>query len=104
MENDSTKNTNPESNTPAYTPVIRTVGAYYAKTHFSQLLDDVEDGNHFIITRNDRPVGRFIPAETDFITEKKRRTQLAMQKMLELTKGTSLGGGTIRQMIDEGRK
>jgi prevent-host-death family protein len=38
------------------------VGAFDAKTHFSQLLDRVAEGEEITITRHDHPVARLVPA------------------------------------------
>ena len=42
---------------------MKIVGAYTAKTHFGQLLDDVEAGEEVTITRNGKTVARLIPVE-----------------------------------------
>ncbi|MGO8678831.1 MAG: type II toxin-antitoxin system Phd/YefM family antitoxin [Limisphaerales bacterium] len=39
------------------------VGAFQAKTHFSQLLERVVKGEEITITKHDRPVARLVPAE-----------------------------------------
>jgi prevent-host-death family protein len=39
------------------------VGAFQAKTHFSQLLERVAKGEEITITKHDRPVARLVPAE-----------------------------------------
>ena len=36
--------------------VVKEVGTYEAKTHFSALLDDVQAGTKIIITRHGKPV------------------------------------------------
>ena len=38
------------------------VGAFQAKTHFSQLLERVAKGEEITITKHDRPVARLVPA------------------------------------------
>ena len=38
------------------------VGAFHAKTHFSQLLARVAQGEEITITKHDRPVARLVPA------------------------------------------
>ena len=38
------------------------IGAFQAKTHFSQLLERVAKGEEITITKHDRPVARLIPA------------------------------------------
>ena len=36
--------------------VVREVGTYEAKTHFSKLLEDVQAGTKIIVTRHGKPV------------------------------------------------
>ncbi len=38
------------------------VGAFQAKTHFSQLLERVSKGEEITITKHDLPVARLVPA------------------------------------------
>lgn len=40
---------------------MREIQASDAKTHLSQLLDDVERGETFVITRHGRPIARLVP-------------------------------------------
>jgi prevent-host-death family protein len=40
---------------------MKTVGSYEAKTHLPQLLQDVERGRAFIITRKGRPIAELRP-------------------------------------------
>jgi len=44
---------------------IATVGAYEAKTRFSELVSRAEKGESFLVTKNGRPVARIMPV-TDF--------------------------------------
>jgi len=76
-------------------------GAFEAKTHFSNLLDRVEKGDHIIITRHGREVAVLSPLKP------KRSGDLyaLSRRALASTKGTSLTKGkTIRDLIYEGRK
>ena len=41
-----------------------TIGAYGAKTHFSELLDRVRQGAVFVVTKNGKPVAQLGPVET----------------------------------------
>ena len=43
---------------------MTTVGSYEAKTHLSELLERVEKGERFTITKRGKPVAILIPAET----------------------------------------
>jgi prevent-host-death family protein len=40
---------------------MREVGAYEAKTHLPRLLEQVEKGERFVITRHGRPVAELVP-------------------------------------------
>lgn len=76
-----------------------TVGAFEAKTHFSQLLDKVEAGEQVVITRHGKIVARLIG---DQDTANRRRT--AVEALRKLRKGSSLGGLSRQELRDEGRK
>ena len=42
---------------------LNTVGAYEAKTHFSELLDKVESGQEITITKHGTPVAKLVPVK-----------------------------------------
>ena len=39
---------------------MKTVGSYEAKTHFAQILNEVEAGTVYTITRHGRPIARVV--------------------------------------------
>ena len=41
------------------------VGAFEAKTHFSQLIERTMHGEEFFITRHGRPVAKLVPPNSD---------------------------------------
>ena len=41
--------------------LVREVGTYEAKTHFSKLLEDVQAGTKIIVTRHGKPVAEITP-------------------------------------------
>jgi prevent-host-death family protein len=59
---------------------ITTVGAYEAKTRFSELVSRAEKGESFLVTKNGRPVARIIPVN-EFDSE---RAQQAAERLLLL--------------------
>ncbi len=76
------------------------VGAYEAKTHLSRLLERVEKGERFIITKHGRPVAELKPVgERD-----PERIRRALEDLKAFQKGHRLDGLSIRAMIEEGRK
>ncbi len=77
------------------------VGAFEAKTHFSNLLDRVEQGDRVIITRHGRAVAVLAPFQTIPTPDR----MALIKRALALSKGTSLPAGkTIKDLINEGRK
>jgi prevent-host-death family protein len=79
---------------------LREIGAFEAKNKLGQLLDQVEHGGEIVITRRGRPVAKLVPAEPGLYREKARR---AVAGILELSRGVTLGGLKIKDLIDEGR-
>ena len=76
------------------------VGAFEAKTHLLQLLKRVEQGERFVITRHEHPVAELIPfrpRDTDSI-------RAAIDGLKEFQQTHSLGGLSVRRMIEEGRR
>jgi prevent-host-death family protein len=74
------------------------VGAFEARTHLSHLLDQVERGETITITRHGRPVARLIPIVGSSRDERRR----AIAELKELCAGHTLGGLSVRELIDEG--
>lgn len=79
---------------------MKTVGAFEAKTHLSRLLDKVEKGEKITITRRGAPVARLVPVEK----EEKPDVSAVIEQIRELRKGITLGGLSLRDMINEGRE
>jgi prevent-host-death family protein len=78
------------------------IGAFEAKTHFSQILDKVEHGGDFVITKRGKPVAKIIP----FQKEPEMTRQEAFEKIKELRKNYrgEPGSFNIREAIEDGRK
>ena len=76
------------------------VGAFEAKTQLSRLLQRVQAGERFTITKHNRPVAELIPFQPR--DSDKVRTAIAGLKAFQKTH--SLGGLSVRRMIEEGRK
>jgi prevent-host-death family protein len=79
---------------------MRTVGAYEAKTNLSKLLDEVERGETIVITRHGAPVAHLAPVPG----KKKMTVAEAIEALKEFRKGKTLGGVTIRELVEEGRR
>ena len=79
---------------------MRTVGAYEAKTHLSQLLEDVTRGERVAITKNGLPVALLVPVPS---TQKPDAREVIRQ-LREFRRGITLGGLSMGDMIEEGRR
>ena len=77
------------------------VGAYEARTHFSELLGRVEQGDEITITRHGVPVAYLVPARRKPTPEQRR---VAIQAMHKLAKEHQLGGLKIKDLMSEGRR
>ena len=77
------------------------IGAYDAKTHFSELLERVENGEEVVITRHGSPVARMVPAKPRSTPARRRAAIAAIRR---LAKGNSLGGLKIKDLMNEGRR
>jgi prevent-host-death family protein len=77
------------------------VAAYDAETHFSALLEKVQGGEEITITRHGQPVARLIPVKKQTTAAER---QASIDRWIESSKGLSLGGLSIRDLINEGRR
>ncbi len=80
---------------------MTTIGFYEARTHFSQLLDQVVRGKKVLITRHGKPVAVLGPPPA----EETRDVRQVVAAMKELRRGNRLGEGlSLRDLIEEGRR
>ena len=79
---------------------MKEVGAFEAKNTLSALLDQVERGEEIIITRHGREVARLVPPKGVVSREMARA---AAQRIREMSRGVTLGGLKIKDLINEGR-
>jgi prevent-host-death family protein len=80
---------------------MRTVGAFEAKTKFSELLDKVAAGEEFTITRHGEPVAKLVPVKP---VRSKEEIEALIEEIKRTRKGTSLGGLSIKELVNAGRK
>jgi prevent-host-death family protein len=80
---------------------MSSVGAYEAKSHFSELLERVSTGEEITITRHGQPVAILIPFQRASTPESRRQ---AVLRMRDLSKGRSLKGLKIKDLIKAGRR
>lgn len=80
------------------------MGAAEARNHLSRLLRRVQAGERFVITRHDRPVAELIPFRAPDSGSDPDKVQAAIDGLKAFQKTHSLGGLTVRDMIDAGRR
>jgi prevent-host-death family protein len=81
------------------------IGAFEAKTKFSELLERVSRGEEITITRHEKPVARLVP----FDHPSRVDVREAFRQMEEIRRRTRLNPPgkeklTYRQLIEEGRR
>jgi prevent-host-death family protein len=79
---------------------METVGAFAAKTHLSDLLERVERGERFTITRHGKPVAQLTPVDQ----RDPEAAKDAIAQMKAFRKRHTLGGVSLRDLIEEGRR
>jgi len=79
---------------------MREIGAFEAKNKLGQLLDWVEAGEEVVITRRGRVVARLVPPHPAADPEQARNAAAAIRAM---SKGVTLGGLKVKDLIAEGR-
>ena len=80
---------------------MNSISYYEARTHFSELLDQVARGKRILITRRGRPAALLTPPPE----EARKDVKQVIREMKALRRGNTLGKGvTIRDLIEEGRR
>ncbi len=80
---------------------MKTVGANEAKTHFGELLREVENGATIIVTRHDTPVARLSP-----MVKGADDVAAAIEEMHRYRREhrPTLGEISLRELIEDGRE
>lgn len=79
---------------------MRSIGAYEAKTHLPRLLEDVRNGQGYLITKHGQPVARLLPVNDEAPSLRRK----AISKLIEARSRHRLDGLKLRDLIDEGRR
>ena len=80
---------------------MHTVGVFEAKNRLTALLDEVESGGEVIITRRGKAIARLAPLEGGF---SRVTARAAADGLRDASKGLTLGGLTLKELITEGRR
>ncbi len=77
-----------------------TIGTFEAKTHLTRLLDRVAAGEQITITRHGTPIARLVPVKPTG----SRQIRETIAKLKQFSKGQTLDGLKVKDMINEGRR
>ncbi|MGQ0595420.1 MAG: type II toxin-antitoxin system Phd/YefM family antitoxin [Gammaproteobacteria bacterium] len=80
------------------------IGIYDAKSSFSALLEKVARGERFIITNRGAPVAMLVPIEEARSGRAADDISSLFAEMKALRQGVTLGGISVRELVDEGRR
>jgi prevent-host-death family protein len=80
---------------------MKSIGAFEAKTHLSDLLERVSRGEKITITRHGVPAALLVPVTE---TAPKLTHQEVVEGMRALRKRVKPGKMSVREMIAEGRR
>lgn len=78
----------------------RSVPIYEAKNRLSALVAEAGAGVEIIITNRGNPVAKLVPVDASFDREKARRAAAGLR---ELSQSLTLGGLSIKDLVNEGR-
>jgi prevent-host-death family protein len=79
---------------------MESLGSYEAKTHLPALLERVAKGEEFVITKHGVPIARLVPVDQN----QQRDVRSVIEELKQFRKGHTLGGLSVREMINEGRR
>jgi len=79
---------------------MRELGVLEARNRLSELLNAVELGEELLITRRGRPVAKLVPAAPGFDRAAARK---AAEDIWAIGARQTLGGLTIKELVNEGR-
>ena len=85
---------------PTEINLVSEIGAFEAKTRLPQLLQRVEAGERFVITRHSRPVAELVP----FRPRDPGKVRSAIDALKEFQRTHSLDGLSVREIVEEARR
>jgi prevent-host-death family protein len=76
------------------------IGTYEARTHWSEVMQDVKKGERYVITHHGEPVAELIPSQPE---TKQGRSKIAAKQLLEFMARRKPVDVDIKRAIEEGR-
>jgi prevent-host-death family protein len=81
---------------------MTSIGFYEARTHLSELLDQVGRGKQLLITKRGKPAALLVPPPAEH--PKDVRQVIEELKASSQRQGRTLGGVSARELVEEGRR
>lgn len=79
---------------------MKKIGSYEAKTHLPKILGQIANGERITITKHGVPVAMLVPAQP----ARKTNPRLVIEELRMFRKVHTLGGISLRELIEEGRR
>ena len=79
---------------------MKTIGNYEARTHWSEMLQEVKAGEQYVILHKGLPIAQLLPAQTD---DRQTRSKRAALKLLQLMVERASFDVDMKALINEGR-
>ena len=80
--------------------MTKTIGTYEARAHWSEVLQEVKNGERYIITDHGKPVAELGPADS---LNRRERSALAARDLLQFMDRRDPVEIDIKAFIEEGR-
>jgi prevent-host-death family protein len=76
------------------------IGTYEARTHWSEVMQDVKKGERYVITHHGEPIAELVPSQAE---TRQERSKVAARQLLEFMARRKPGKVDIKAAIEEGR-
>lgn len=81
--------------------MLKKIGTYEARTHWSEVMQDVKKGERYLITHHGEPVAELIPSQ---IETRQERSKAAARRLLAIIGSRQARPSLdIKDAIEEGR-
>ena len=82
--------------------MTKQIGTYEARTHWSEIMQEVKNGAHYVITHHGDPVAELVPAQSQ---SRQARSRVAARQLLDFMarRQPAEPGLDLKAAIEEGR-
>jgi antitoxin (DNA-binding transcriptional repressor) of toxin-antitoxin stability system len=79
---------------------MKTIGNYEARTHWSEMLQEVKGGEQYVILHKGQPIAQLLPPES---VDRQTRSKSAAARLLQLMAKRAASDIDVKALTDEGR-